>query len=218
MKKEAEAMGRYRLYWSKRSGAFPVAVMLETAGLDYEAVELSLEAKDQHAADYLKINPRGQVPTLLLPDGQVMTESAAICLYLGDRHSESGLLPAIEDPARAKVLRWLVFAATQLYEDDLRIYYPDRYTAERGGAASVKAAALAAFERHTDLIEAEIAGPFLLGQRLTILDTYLAMLMSWHPNATPGSGRFPRLAPLAEAVRGEPRVAPVWQRYEMDVI
>ncbi len=212
-------MGRYRLYWSKTSGAFPAAVLLDAAGVAYEGVKLSLEAKEQHAAYYLKLNPRGQVPTLVLPDGQIMTESAALCIYLGDRHPESGLLPGIDDPARAAVLRWLVFAATQLYEDDLRIYYPDRYTNVAAGVPAVKASALAAFERHLDYLEAALgAGPFLLGQRLSILDVYLAMLVSWHPDATPGTGRFPRLAPLAEAVRIEPRVAPTWARFDMDAI
>ncbi len=212
-------MGGYRLYWSKGSGAFPVAVMLEAAGLDYESVELLLEAGQQHVAGYLKINPRGQVPTLVLPDGQVMTESAAICLYLGDRHPESGLLPAVDEPERAAVLRWLVFAATQLYEDDLRIYYPTRYTVDPNGAAGVKIAALDAFDSHLIMVEQAIgAGPFLLGERMTVLDVYLAMLASWHPEAAPGAGRFPRLRPLAEAVRDDPRVAPVWARFEMDKI
>ncbi len=212
-------MSRYTLYWSKSSGAFPAAVLLDAAGVDYESVELSLQAGDQHGADFLAINPRGQVPALVLPDGRVMTESAALCLYLGDRHPECGLLPGLDDPERATVLRWLIFAATQLYEDDLRIYYPDRYTTEKDGVPGVKISALAAFERHLDLIEAAIgAGPFLLGQRMTILDVYLAMLVSWHPGATAGAGRFPRLAPLAEAVRAEPRVAPAWARFEMDEI
>lgn len=212
-------MRGYKLYWSKSSGAFPAAVLLDAAGVDYEGIELSLEAGDQRAADYLKINPRGQVPTLVLPDGQVMTESAALCLYLGDRHPEHGLMPGPDDPARPTVLRWLIFAATQLYEDDLRIYYPDRYTLDGDGVPAVKAAAFAAFESHLDIIEAAIgAGPFLLGARMTILDVYLAMLVSWHPHAAPGAGRFPRLAPLAEAVRAEPRVAPAWARFDMDEI
>ncbi len=212
-------MGRYTLYWAKSSGAFPVAVLLEAAGLDYEGIEVSLAAKDQHKEDFLKVNPRGQIPALVLPDGEVMTESAAICLYLGERHPESGLVPGSDDPIRAPFLRWMVYAAAQLYEDDLRIYYPERYTLDESGAPGVKVAAEAAFERHLDILEAAIdEGPFVFGQRMTILDVYLAMLVSWHPAATPGSGRFPRLAPLAEAVRSDPRVAEVWARFDMDTI
>lgn len=211
-------MGRYKLYWSQSSGAFPAAVLLDAGKVDYEGVELSLDAGDQHAGDYLTVNPCGQVPALVLPDGAVMTESAALCLYLGDRHPESGLMPSLDDPARAKVLRWLIFAATQLYEDDLRIYYAERYTTQEDGATGVKLAAAAALERHLDIIEAAIEGPFLLGERMTIVDVYLAMLLSWHPGAKPGSGRFPRLAPLAEAVRAEPRVASTWARFAMDEI
>ncbi len=212
-------MSEYSLYWSKSSGAFPVAVMLRAAGVPHKMVRLTLEEGDQHKADYLKVNPRGQVPTLVLPDGQVMTESAAICLYLGDRHPESGLLPGLDDPARPQVMRWLVFAATQLYEDDLRIYYPKRYTSDPAGIEAVKQAALAAFDRNAGMVQAAIGeGPFLLGQRMTILDVYLAMLASWHPKAEPGPGRFPVLRPTSEAVRADPRVSPLWADFAMEEI
>ncbi len=212
-------MSEYQLYWSKGSGAFPVAVMLRAAGVPHRMIRLTLEEGDQHKADYLRINPRGQVPTLVLPDGQTMTESAAVLLYLGDRHPESGLLPAIDDPTRAQVLRWLVFAATQLYEDDLRIYYAQRYTSDPAGAEGVKRAAVEAFDRNAGFVQAAIAeGPFFLGQRMTILDVYLAMLASWHPRSEPGPGRFPVFRALAEAVRAEPRVAPLWADFEMEEI
>ncbi|MBC6405272.1 MAG: glutathione S-transferase family protein [Rhodospirillales bacterium] len=212
-------MSRYKLYAAKGSGAFPVAVMLAAAGVPYDSEWLSLAAQDQHRAGFLAVNPRGQIPALLLPDGQVMTESAAICLYLADRHPESGLFPRPQSAGRAKALRWLIFAATQLYEDDLRIYYPQRYTGDPAGAPAVKAAAAAAFERHLDMVEAAIGtGPFLLGGTLSIVDAYLTMLAGWHPRAGAAGKRFPRLALLAEAVLADPRIAPHWTDFEMNEI
>ncbi|GAB5471717.1 MAG: glutathione S-transferase family protein [Rhodospirillales bacterium] len=212
-------MSGYTLYWSKSSGAFPVAVMLQAAAAPHDLREIALGEMEQQGEAFLKVNPRGQVPALVLPDGQVMTESAAICLYLGDRHPECGLLPGLDDPARAQVQRWLIFAATQLYEDDLRIYYPERYTSESAGVPGVKQSALEAFDRHAGLLQEAIAvGPFFLGARMTILDVYLAMLASWHPKATPGAGRFPVFRALSEAVRADPRVAPLWASFEMEEV
>lgn len=212
-------MQDYTLYWSKGSGAFCVAVMLEAAGVPHRLERISLGQGDQFGTEFLKVNPRGQVPALVLPDGQVMTESAAICLYLGDRHPDCGLLPAMAEPERVPVQRWLVFAATQLYEDDLRYYYPDRYAGEAACIEPVKRAAVAAFDRHLAMVaEAMGPGPFFLGERMTVLDVYLTMLVSWHPECRPGTGRFPYLRALCEATRADPRVAPLWERFEMEEI
>jgi len=212
-------MSEYTLYWSRGSGAFPVAVMLQSAGVPHRLEQISLSRDEQHSDGFLRLNPRGQVPTLILPDGQAMTESAAICLYLGDRHPESRLLPSMQEPERAQVQRWLVFAATQLYEDDLRYYYPTRYTSDAGGVEAVKQAAVEAFDRHAAMVEEAIAeGPFFLGERMTVLDVYLTTLASWHPRSVPGAGRFPVLRRLSEATRADSRVTPLWEQFEMEQI
>ncbi|MEO1193052.1 MAG: glutathione S-transferase family protein [Pseudomonadota bacterium] len=210
-------MSSYTLFWGKGSGAFPVAVMLEAAGVAFEEREVYFSDDKLTNAELQAVNPRGQVPALVLPDGQVMTESAAICLYLGDRHSESGLLPAMEEPARVAIQRWLVFAATQLYEDILRIYYTDRYTTDPKGIEGVKASAVAALDAHAGLVQEAMQGrPFFLGDRMTILDVYLAAIATWHPRRGQDGQRFAIFKELAEAVSADPRVASIWARYEMD--
>jgi len=207
----------YRLYWSRGSGAFPAAVVLSAAGQPWESVELTLSKNEQQGAEYLAINPMGQVPTLVLPDGQVMTESAAIAWYVADRHPEAGLLPPRDDPRRATLLRWAVFGAAALYEDDLRYYYPDRYTADPAGAPAVKEAGKQAFGRHGAMVaEALRPGPFLLGSELTVVDVYLAMLASWHPGRPKAYEEHPALPRLIAAAKADPRVAAQWQRMGMD--
>ena len=207
----------YRLYWSRGSGAFPAAVVLDAAGQRWESVELSLAKDEQHRAEYLAINPMGQVPALVLPDGQVMTESAAIAWYLADRHPEARLLPPRDDARRATLLRWQVFGAAALYEDEVRYYYPDRYTADPAGTAGVKEAGKAAFGRHFAMVAPQLKpGPFLMGREMTIVDVYLAMLASWHPGRPQAYEEHPQLPRLIAAVRADPRVAPLWQRLGMD--
>lgn len=207
----------YRLYWSQGSGAFPAAVVLSAAGQDWESVQLDLAAGEQRRPDYLAINPMGQVPALALPDGQVMTESAAMAWHLADRHPEAGLLPPPEDPARATLLRWMVFGSSALYEDELRYYYPDRYTTDPAGVAGVKQAAKEAYARHFRMAAPLFRpGPFALGRTMTVLDLYLGMLASWHPGRPAAYEELPELPRLIAAMKADPRVPPVWQRLGMD--
>jgi glutathione S-transferase len=207
----------YRLYLSKGSGAFPAAVVLDAAKQPWESVELTLAKNEQHRAEYLAINPMGQVPALLLPDGQIMTESAAMAWYLADRHPEARLLPPRDDPRRATLLRWQVFGSAAIYEDDLRYYYPDRYTTDPAGAPGVKEAGKQAFARHCAMVAKALQpGPFLLGQEMTVVDVYLGMLASWHPGRPKAYEEHPELPRLIAAVKADPRVAPLWQRLGMD--
>jgi len=207
----------YRLYWSRGSGAFPAGVVLEAAGQPWESVQLDLSAGQQHRPEYLAINPTGQVPALQLPDGQVMTESAAIAWYLADRHPEAGLLPSRDDARRATLLRWMVFGSAALYADELRYYYPDRYTTDPAGAPGVKQAGKEAFHRHFRMVAPLFRpGPFALGQTMTVLDLYLGMLASWHPGRPAAYEELPELPRLIAAMKADPRVTPIWQRLGMD--
>src|SRR5688572_14622587 len=88
----------YRLYWAPGSAAMAPHAMLEEIGVPYELWPVDLEAP--RPPDYFKLNPNGKVPTLVAKDGQAIYESAAICLYLADRHPEAGLAPALDDPLR----------------------------------------------------------------------------------------------------------------------
>ena len=207
----------YRLYWSKGSGAFPAAVVLDAAGEKWTGVELTLAKSEQHRPDYLAVNPMGQVPALELPDGQVMTESAAIAWYLADRHPEAKLLPPRDDPRRATLLRWQIFGSAAIYEDDLRYYYPDRYTTDPAGVAGVKEAGKQAFARHCAMVAKALQpGPFLLGGEMTVVDVYLAMLASWHPGRPKAYEEHRALPRLIAAVKADDRVAHLWTPFGMD--
>ncbi len=211
-------MANHRLYWTKTSGGFPAAAVLTLAGVPWDSVEVDLEAGENRRPDYLALNPTGQVPTLVLPDGTVMTESAAMAWHLAERLPKAGLLPPVgAEGERATLLRWMVFGAAALYEAELRYYYPDRYTTDPAGIEGVKQAGVAAFDRHWDLVEPLLSpGPFVLGQRLTVLDLYLAMFAAWHPGKPAVYARRPALRRLIDAVAGEPRVAPVWTLFAFE--
>ena len=205
----------YKLYWSKRTGAFAAETALELCGAAFEGVQVDHKAGAHREAAYLAINPAGQIPALVLPDGQLMTESAAMLLHLVDAYPDSGYWPT-ETSKRAVAYRWLVFASAQLYETDLRYSYAARYTTAPDGAEGVRQAA----HRHIDhlwtiVAEALTPGPFFFGENLTLLDSYVAMVAAWHYDLPRLCAAEPRVHALLDAVTAHPAVGPIWRRYEL---
>lgn len=204
----------YKLYWCPDSGSFAPHVLLEECGVPYERVLIDIRAGDQRRPDYLAVNPQGRVPAMALPDGTVMTESAAMTLYLADRYRDAGLAPAADEADRAPFLRWLLFMATGLYEADLRYYHADRYADAPDSVAEVKAVA----GRELDglwalLAEAVGHGPYLLGARFSALDVYLLMLVTWFESPETLLARHANIARLCDLVRERPAVGRLWDDY-----
>ena len=207
----------YKLYWRERTGAFAAAAVMAELEIPYEGIHISTDNDEHRTAAYRALNPMAQIPTLVLPDGQAMTESAAIALYLAETRPESGLVPAADDPRRAPFLRWLVFAQCNLYETGLRVYYADRYSTDPDGADGVRQAALTRIELLWDMVADAIdGGPFFFGARFTLLDIYLAMLTAWHDDPPALLQRRPPLARLVEATAARPAIAPIWRQHSMD--
>ncbi len=200
----------HTLYWAPESGAFVVQAVLEELALPYRREEVSTERGEHRHPDFLALNPMGQVPALRLPDGTVITESAAMVVHLCDTRPEAGMLPAAGTSERAMAYRWLFWLATGLYESDLRYYYADRYTAEPAGAEGVRAAALARMDRLLAIAEDLIVGPYVLGVRFGAIDLYLFMLAGWHPQQAAVLARHPRLAGIVRQVRRRPSVERIW--------
>lgn len=208
----------FTLYWRKRTGAFGPAAVLAEAGQTWHGVYVDSAKGENLTPTYLGLNPIGRIPALVLPDGTVMTESAAMMLHLAELFPATGLLPPLGDPARPTVLRWLLFAATNLYETDLRSSYPERYTDDADGAPAVRRAADRRFEELWAVVaEAYGAGPYLLGERYSLVDPYLAMMLAWHQQPAVLIARHPVLGRLHAAVTARPALARLWREYDLHV-
>ncbi len=196
-------MGHYRVYGRPGTGSFAVEMLLSEMGEAYELVPISKEAARSEA--YTAINPTAVVPALTLPDGEIVLESAAICIHLTLAHPGAGLAPEPGSAAHAHFLQWMVYLSSTLYEGYRRVNYADIYAGGDAAAAEqVKEKALAATLIAYGLLEEAVAkgpGPGLLGA-ITAADHYLFMLMTWHPG---GEGAlyepYPHLARLAQAIR-----------------
>ncbi|MBB3064415.1 glutathione S-transferase family protein [Limibacillus halophilus] len=200
-----------KLYYAPGMGSFVVEAVLAELDLVCEREIVEVAKHEQSAPSYLAVNPRGQIPALVLDDGTVVTESAAIALYLAETYGKGLLLPPAGSPERASLLRWLFFASANLYEADLHYFYPHRYTRDKDGVEGVKAAAAEAFHRACDILETALGdGPFLLGQSFSIGDPYIAMLTEWHWDKPQLFATRPKLARLHAAVASRPRLAALW--------
>jgi glutathione S-transferase len=203
----------YTLYWAPNTGAFAPDAVLTLSAAPFERREIDYDGKEQEGEAYRKLNPMGQIPVLLLPDGQVMTESAAMVLHLVERFPEANLAPAPGCAARAVFDRWLLFLAVNVYGAILRFYYPGRYTTDPTGAAGVRQAAERDLERQFALLEAALdPGPFLTSDAFGAADLYLMMLADWYPPAR----KLPRIGRLCAALAEEPRIAGLRRLYKLD--
>ena len=201
----------YTLYHHIGTGGAAVAAALALAGQPFKTVDIDTRNSAQFSDDYRKINPWCQLPALELPDGTLMTETSAMMVHIAATHPGKGLGPAPGTSGHAQLMRWMAFMATNLYEADLRYYYPTRYTADTAPAAAeaVKAAGLNHMDRALRLLEDTLAsgGPRVLGQESSVADIYLAMLYEWYP----GDQSYPCIAALRDAVAAQTDVAPIWQ-------
>src|ERR1700716_1770454 len=102
------------LYFAPGSSSFAIHIALHEIGVPFEAKPMSFKRDDLRAPDYLKLNPEGKVPTLIV-DGRPLTEVAAILYYLAKRFPEAGLLPRDDIEADAQALSWMSFIASTLH-------------------------------------------------------------------------------------------------------
>jgi len=205
----------YTLYGSQGSGSAAIEAALDLAGARWQPVRAASWEPGPDFDALLRINPTGLVPTLVLPDGSVMTESAAMMIHICEQHPKAGLAPMPGEAGRAQFLRWQVYLAAALYGSDLRLFYPGRFTTDAAGAEGVKARA-AEMMAHEFAIYAEALGgrTFML-DRLGAVDIYAAMLCTWAPDMAELFERHPNLKRMYDAVLQNAAVKKVWERNEM---
>ncbi|TWI29552.1 glutathione S-transferase [Mesorhizobium tianshanense] len=185
----------YKLYTRANTGGFVVEAALALAGVAFDQIDVPKSDPPDQA--FLDISPLNQVPVLILPDGSSMTESAAICILLAERHPQANLAPAVNSPGRADFLRWMIFMSSVIYSADRRFYHTDRYTADPSGMEAVKKAAVAEMDRGFAIIDAALEGlDWLVGDQLSLADIYLVMLVAWHPQVERVPSNWPNIERL----------------------
>ncbi len=204
-----------KLYARKGAGSDAVEALLAVANVRH-AVEYLVKGSDGYnPPEFRQINPRGEVPTLVLADGSVVTESAAIMIYLADMYPAAKMAPALSSPLRPAYLRWMLFLAAASYIDALLSSYPHRYSADLSAAPGIKAQALLAADRDYSILSNAVGdGPFVLGNTMSAVDIYAAMLISWADNVPDLLARHANLRTLCTQVMAVPAIAKVWSHVD----
>ncbi|MFV3131823.1 glutathione S-transferase [Niveispirillum sp. KHB5.9] len=207
------------LYGAPGCGSAVVEAAFILAGEDYDYV-LAEPWTPSAGVEALKaVNPLVQVPTLVLADGTVMTESVAILLWLMDRHP--GLLgPGPDDPLRGAFLRWLVYLPAAIYPMYTVGDFCDRWVTGEKAAAELKQATIDRTLFCWGTMEAALkpaAGSWLLGTKdLTALDLYISMMTRWRPRREEIRKVAPGIVAAAERVDRDPRLVDLWRRHFPD--
>ncbi|MEM7407829.1 MAG: glutathione S-transferase family protein [Pseudomonadota bacterium] len=204
----------YELYGCRRSGSLIIELALAEIGVPYSVHEIDLETRAQRDASYAAVNPQRKVPALVTPEGETLTESAAIVLTLDERHPSAGLLPAPGDRPRAEALRVLMFVATEIYPIVEINDYPERFAVHDAQAPGVRDRAREIWRKRWRLVEEAISGnPFLQPDGVTVVDFYIAVVSRWAQQDVWRKAYLPKVERLTAAVAARPVAAPIWQRH-----
>ena len=195
-----------QLYGVRGWGSAIAESMLALAGQGYEFVDVEGFNRAGLARDRLAaVNPLVQVPALVLDDGTIMTETAAITLHLSDR--APGLAPAIGTPERPRFYRLLIWLVANVYPTFTYGDYPERW------APSATEELVASTDRYREALfrwlEEQVAEPFVLGDEPCALDIYVAVMVAWRPRPPWFEQNTPKLMRIAERTRQMPSVTAV---------
>lgn len=206
-------MGRFKLHGEPGWGSAIVEAQLAWYGLEYDFEQVGDLFKSADARQRLTaVNPLAQVPTLVFPDGTIMTESAAITLFLADLSNDDALVPRAKDPLRPMFLRWLIFLVANVYPTYTYADDPSRFVEAIDAQKGFKDAVDRYARRLYSLLEGDAREPWFLGSRFSALDIYLAVMTHWRPGRTWFAEHAPRLLAIATQTETHDRLAAVWRK------
>ena len=190
-----------KLYYSPGACSLSPHIALLEAGLPYDLVKVDLKAKKlENGDDYLKLNPKGQVPALGLDNGELLTEGPVIVQMIADKASAKNLAPARDSAERYKLQEWLNFITTELHKnfsplfqpaipDEAKNFFKDRIKGKFKYADS------------------KLAGQdYLMGKQFTVADGYLFVMLKWAERTGMDLSEFKNLMAFNDRVAARPNV------------
>jgi glutathione S-transferase len=190
-----------KLYYSPGACSLSPHIALLEAGLPYDLVKVDLRAKQlENGDDYLKVNPKGQVPALSLDSGELVTEGPIIVQMIADKVAAKNLAPARDSAERYKLLEWLNYIGTEVHKnfgpmfspalaDDAKTFFKDRVMAK------------------FKYIEGQLAGrDYLMGKQFTVADGYLFTMLTWADRMKFDLSGLPNLVAYKARVAARPTV------------
>src|ERR1700719_4409644 len=190
-----------KLYYSPGACSLSPHIALLEAGLPYDLVKVGLKAKQlENGDDYLKVNPKGQVPALGLDSGELVTEGPVIVQMIADKAAAKNLAPARDSAERYRLQEWLNFITAELHKnfsplfqpaipDEVKNFFKDRIKGKFKYADS------------------KLAGQdYLMGKQFTVADGYLFVMLKWAERTGMDLSEFKNLTAFRDRVAARPNV------------
>ncbi|MCG3862641.1 MULTISPECIES: glutathione S-transferase family protein [unclassified Photobacterium] len=207
----------FKLYYYPNNASLAPHFLLHHVKADYQLLLVDKKSNVQKSADYLKLNPAGRIPTLVIGD-QAIFESSAICIHLCELHPQSGLMPAIGNPLRPMFYQWLAFLNNTLQAELMVRYYPHRHTNDAATIANVVAAQDDRIADALSIINNQLKhNTYLLGDSLTACDYFLFMLAEWSLPIKQSPLTFPYLAKYLTNLCDNPSIKAVCEIEGIDL-
>lgn len=202
----------FTIYGAAGSGSVPVEAAMTLIGLDYRVIEAVTWEGEAERDKVAVVNPMRQIPALVLPSGETITESAAILIWLTDTYPQAQLGPRLDDPRRAQFLRWMSFIPASIYSMFWVRDVPSRLVGDDAAAqAELKQRTLERIADCWRVMDSQITpGRFLLGEELSVLDLYVAVASRWTPRRARFAAEAPRMAEVVRRVDDLPALRDFW--------
>jgi len=201
------------LYGAAGSGSVAVEAALMLLNIPFTLIEGATWQSESARQRVAGQNALRQIPTLVGPGGQVLTESAAILVHLADTHPPSRLSPGLDSPLRSQFLRWMFFVSSAIYA--LHWIKPDvgRIGAPQSARDEVVQAVHERIAFCWRAMDAQLTpSPYLLGDDLSVLDLYVAVVSRFGPWRERFYAEAPRMTAAIRRVDDEPRLRALWKR------
>jgi glutathione S-transferase len=167
------------LYYSPGACSMASHITAEESGLPYETKQIQTSKGEQKTPEYLKINPRGKVPALMLDDGSVLTENTAILTYLAKRAADKNLLPK-DAAAEARCLSMMAWLSNTVHPAFTHIFRPGNFSEDAAAHDGIKAVGKKTFWERLQEIDGLVAGrQWMQGAQFTTCDPYALVFYGW---------------------------------------
>jgi glutathione S-transferase len=188
------------LYYAPGACSLAPHIVLRESGTAFETTIVDVAAKKlADGSDYFAVNPKGAVPAVGLPNGEVLTENATILQYIADQAGAAELLPA-DGLARYRVLEWATYVSTEIHKGFGPLWNPATPGAFKDTTREM-------LGKKFDFLQSRLGeGPFLTGEPFTIADAYLFTVLRWTAIHDIDLSRWAGLTSYQERVAARPRV------------
>ena len=190
-----------KLYYSPGACSLSPHIALLEAGLPYDLVKVDLRAKKiENGDDYLKVNPKGQVPALVLDNGELLTEGPVIVQLIADKAAGKNLAPSRDSAERYKLQEWLNYITGELHKNFGPMFSP---VLADEAKAFFKDRVMGKFK----YVDSVLAGrDYLMGKQFTVADGYLFTMLTWADRMKFDLSAMPNLLAYKARIAARPKV------------